>query len=1322
MRHAVSKMNRIGRGLALFCGFVGCTDRDLIFEDRAIEALAGSYEQSADASADDLPVCADGVSLDGGCAPSRIDECGLACGEIPLDGTPTVCGNGRLGPPEECDDGNTQSLDGCSSVCRAEQCGNGRVDPGETCDRRDASCDASCQSVGSAGDACGNGTLDAPEECDDWNDASGDGCSAKCLLELCGNSRLDQSTTAFGEVLVETCDPPEPGFCDERCLLISCGDGRLAGDEECDDGNPAGGDGCDPACAIEFCGDGALNQLPGEEECEPAGEGACDDDCVTIACGNGALQGGEECDDGNGSAGDGCDPECRIEACGNGQLDALEDCEPPGGGDCDEQCSARRVECGDGVVDDGVGEECDDGNLAHGDGCSPGCLLEQCGNGRIEPPFETCEPPGTSACGQRCRTALCGDGWVDAAAGEECEDGNVESGDGCGPSCRFERCGNGVLEPGEHCEPPGTGACGRDCRIAGWTGEVAVTPLPVGADDFSLDSTNVPGSELGAGAGERGTRSFCVRTAPGARYEWRVTARAEEPALVRALLGARFFSRPDCEGAASSGVSTSYPLARADGSTLLTLPPPLPIPGEEASFEAPAAASSLQLWVGVEADAPSRLTLMQIELVHFGPERCGDGFPEGDEQCEPSVTSACEGDCRLALECGDGIAAPGECGGGRCPGDCGAEPAECGDGVVIAPEECEPPGADGCKASCTLERTLCGDGRVEADESCDPPDGARCDDECRTIQCGDGVVDAPEECDPPGDGCSRNCRESASEPSTCGDGFLQGDEECDPPNPLTWCSPRCERRDPLGACGNGEVDAELGEECDPPGFEEDCGGDCRTTVCGDEKVDGRELCDPPDGATCGPECQPLGEALECQECLAESCRGDGPTGDPDPFLACFGMEGAAEGGASEGTPRRQLCVDAVECMRETGCAAETRSAYAPTPAACYCGKGVLTPAPEGQNRLRRCRDGAAPPEGACREAFARAAESELPSVVLAALDPLFSDSALSAAVRLMTACGHDEDGCGEECSVQSQCGNGVLEPGELCDPGLDPYCVDDVCAVLPCGNGRVDVEWPYGADGEDPELADYEAPEDWVAETCDVTDPYTNQDGRCDNTCQLIVTCGDGTLVPSVEACDPGEDGDWSECCQPDNGEQLSSCDRNGNQRLDRNEQCQAPSVCGNGRREGVEECDPEVPDPARCVDCRAVDPCTECTRRQCTSQHEFCYGSAVEPRTRNGCGEVLDCIADSHCARDGDYATCRCGTTDLVTCAQLGGDGPCEEVIARNTLCPTRAGAVDESCVTASALMTTVPTGAALQIVNCRKFFCAAECDYKPYDTGVDE
>ena len=30
------------------------------------------------------------------------------------------------------------------------------------------------------------------EECDDGNDLVGDGCSAACLAEICGNGRLDE--------------------------------------------------------------------------------------------------------------------------------------------------------------------------------------------------------------------------------------------------------------------------------------------------------------------------------------------------------------------------------------------------------------------------------------------------------------------------------------------------------------------------------------------------------------------------------------------------------------------------------------------------------------------------------------------------------------------------------------------------------------------------------------------------------------------------------------------------------------------------------------------------------------------------------------------------------------------------------------------------------------------------------------------------------------------------------------------------------------------------------------------------------------------------
>ena len=72
--------------------------------------------------------------------------------------------------------------------------------------------------------------------------------------------------------------------------------------------------------------------------------------------------------------------------------------------------AARRCAAGSGNAFTDPGEECDDGNLATGDGCSPTC---------------THEP-------------LCGDSSVDA--GEQCDDGNLSSGDGCSAACQTEPC------------------------------------------------------------------------------------------------------------------------------------------------------------------------------------------------------------------------------------------------------------------------------------------------------------------------------------------------------------------------------------------------------------------------------------------------------------------------------------------------------------------------------------------------------------------------------------------------------------------------------------------------------------------------------------------------------------------------------------------------------------------------------------------------------------------------------------------------------------------------------------------------------------------
>jgi len=84
--------------------------------------------------------------------------------------------------------------------------------------------------------------------------------------------------------------------------------------------------------------------------------------------------------------------------------------------------------CCDGRV--GATEECDDGNTASGDGCSPTCTNEGMNPheaGVLVPP----PPPNTTVAPPHC-----GDGTVDAD--EECDDGGTTGVDGCSSICKNE--------------------------------------------------------------------------------------------------------------------------------------------------------------------------------------------------------------------------------------------------------------------------------------------------------------------------------------------------------------------------------------------------------------------------------------------------------------------------------------------------------------------------------------------------------------------------------------------------------------------------------------------------------------------------------------------------------------------------------------------------------------------------------------------------------------------------------------------------------------------------------------------------------------------
>jgi cysteine-rich repeat protein len=122
---------------------------------------------------------------------------------------------------------------------------------------------------------CGNGVTGPGEECDDGNTIDGDGCSAECTKEFCGDESVQPE-------LGETCEPggtpPQNGnVCRQDCTY--CGDGHTDTQEQCDDGNNVDGDGCSATCTNEpYCGDGVVQPELGEQ-CELPNTPGCDANC-----------------------------------------------------------------------------------------------------------------------------------------------------------------------------------------------------------------------------------------------------------------------------------------------------------------------------------------------------------------------------------------------------------------------------------------------------------------------------------------------------------------------------------------------------------------------------------------------------------------------------------------------------------------------------------------------------------------------------------------------------------------------------------------------------------------------------------------------------------------------------------------------------------------------------------------------------------------------------------------------------------------------------------------------------------------------------------
>lgn len=378
-----------------------------------------------------------------------------------------ICGDGVRVGNEACDDGNITPGDGCSSDCQSQE-------------------------------TCGNGIVDRArgEQCDDGNVENGDACHADCQVPRCGDGVRDIQSGEACDDGAANGNAPNVN-CRSNCQLRRCGDGVRDAGETCDDGNIVSGDGCSGDCASdERCGNGYVD-IVRNEACDDGNQidaDDCSNACRLPNCGDGVINiaAGEFCDDGanNGNAPNTpCRTNCQPKRCGDGILDATENCDDGNlvsGDGCSGDCQSTES-CGNGYVDIAKGEQCDDANTDNGDTCHANCTIPRCGDGIVDlQAGEGCDRGNENAntpnapCRRNCQPQRCGDTIIDN--GEHCDDGNLLSGDGCSGDCQSnESCGNAYIDSvkGEQCDdayPRGLSndGCSSRCGIElqGWKQQI----------------------------------------------------------------------------------------------------------------------------------------------------------------------------------------------------------------------------------------------------------------------------------------------------------------------------------------------------------------------------------------------------------------------------------------------------------------------------------------------------------------------------------------------------------------------------------------------------------------------------------------------------------------------------------------------------------------------------------------------------------------------------------------------------------------------------------------------------------------------------------
>lgn len=892
------------------------------------------------------------------CGDDTADEIhGEKCddGAANADDTYGVCPKDCKTLPPQCGDGIWQK-DICSVADQAAGCIE-VAGAFETCDDGKVSIVGAsgkngqygfCRTDCSGQAKCGDGQIQRTACVDEEGDVFPP--SYNCTIDSVANEECDPTSGTFNEYSqsrLEACVEGDPGCNASNAGITCCYRGKYCGD------NIVQNAGCDESTgtcekvngATEVCDRGAGNVVYDSSSVATPSNYEAAGDCVAYSsttspakickwrhyCGDGVIDGGagETCDDGNdnddnhyGFNAGGlkqCKTNCNFAAyCGDviwqnktcSALDQIEGCVIVNNIDADEDCDAgssyidadtvaadaydtvcrstcKKAHCGDGFIDTGAGEECDDGVENNGVGtnytCRGDCKLIKCGNGYLEP-GEECDDGNnddndscvTTAAGQ-CKLNYCGDEVRFETTSMLCDEfGNCTT----SPTAPLEQCDDGINNnnPSYYC---GTDGTGKTCQLIHSCGDGIIQS---GAGELCDNNRDVSDPY----------DKYCVGETIG-------------------VAGGFTNYREGCTQAIGSCGDSNVDKHRIlNNSNVL-----IHTVNEACDY----------------GSNNNNLGYCSTSCAEIGS--CGDGiiqsggYPyEACDKKDPLVdpghdgTGAyCSGDCKTNLgECGDGRVQKDSCDGSGLPDCVGESDTGCCEEVEGANEYCDDGTNNGsyklgspgyCNSTCSGRGSFCGDGTQnssngeECDEGGSNGNYGGCSETCKNngARCGDGVVQRPD-CQTPVDAgwlASGECDEMET-PS------LTGGEDCDGSTGIitchqynslfysttnkTWGGSTVTNKVNCSGCKYETSTAELKQRC---------------SWCGDEYTDGSngEICDTSDRADntynkCSLNCKKYPRCgngvIEREDCPGAANWGDTGTYEGK---ACIKVQGAWE--TCEGT-------------------------------------------------------------------------------------------------------------------------------------------------------------------------------------------------------------------------------------------------------------------------------------------------------------------------------------------------------------------------------------------------------------------------------------